>query len=304
TPPKAGQTASVFGTCRLPVMTGRTTGAPPAGWLEVPKGTFSLDQSSLELASATVVAWDAGAGRWVPTDPSHISPDGATYLSDVGSDIVDAGTGAIVHQISGPTQVANFAIGYTASAIYFVHRGIDAVPGLWKADISSGALTQVSAAKGDWELADDTAAWGVDTTANNVRTLRRLDLSTGVVTDVYTAPQNSREMLVAGFAGSGVLVVTDDGTQTLVVLVAHPDGSVANVDIPPMLLHGGLGSPNGIVQDGPAVLMVAVYPLDWPQPPAGLHGWGLAAYDPDHGLQLVATNTPQEMILLGRCMSV
>jgi hypothetical protein len=285
-------------------MSGRTPGAPPAGWLEVPKGTFSLDQSSRELANATIVAWDAGVGRWVPTDPSYISPDGATYLAADRGDIVDARTGAIVRHLSGPTQVANFAIGYTATAIYFVHRGIDPVPGLWKADISSGSLTQVSAATGDWNLADDTAAWGVDTSANNIRTLRRLDLSTGVVTDVYTAAQNSREMLVAGFAGSGALVVTDDGRQSLVVLVAHQDGSVANVDIPTMLLHGGLGPPNGIVQDGPAVLLVAVYPLDWPQPPAGLHGWGLAAYDPDHGLQLVATNTLQDMILLGRCMSV
>jgi hypothetical protein len=290
----------VFGACRLPVMAGRTPGGPPVGWLDLPKGTFSLDRSSLDLAGAITVAWDAGVAKWVPTWPKDISPDGNTYIG--GNEIFDARTGAIVHQISTPNQLGLSPIAYTATSIYFVSGGIDPTAGLWKADASSGRLTQASSAAGNWEVADDRAAWGVATNASNVSTLKRLDLSTGVVTDLLQSVPNSRTFVVAGFAGSGVLVVTDDGKQSLVFLVVHQDGSVTNVDIPPALLHGGVG-PNGILQDGPAVLMVARYPLSWPAVPADPHGSGLAAYDPVHGLHLVATSTPGDMILLGPCMS-
>jgi hypothetical protein len=200
------------------------------------------------------------------------------------------------------TGQANHVVGYTRSAVYLISLGESPQPGLWKVDTTSGKLAQVSSAKGDWEVADDTAAWGTSTTPDNIVTVKRLDLSTGVVTDVYKPAYSTA--YVAGFAGSGVLVVSfhngGGGTELSSVLVIHPDGSVAPVDVPPALQHAALGR---WLQDGPTVLFNASYPLDWPQPPAGLHGWGLAAFDPDHGLQFLMKDTPADMVLLGRCMS-
>ena len=65
--------------------------------------------------------------------------------------------------------------------------------------------------------------------------------------------------------------------------------------------NASLGQP---FQDGPTLLFLAYYPLEPGAPPAALHEWGLAAYDPDHGLQLVMTNIPENLFLVGRCMSV
>lgn len=299
-PPSAGQTASVFGTCRLPVMAGRTPGAPRSGWLNVPAGSFSLDQATLPFTDSNVLAWDAGEGRWVPTWPRYISPDGTNYLADGGTAIVDARTGAVGHPISYPDRVGPFLVGYTAAAIYFASGGKDPLPGLWKLDAASGKVTQVSSAAGEWDVADDAAAWGV---AGPYGPIRRLDLSTGAVSDVFKTGENS-PVVVAGFAGSGVLVMSSGASETLLLWVVHGDGSVVPVEVPRALQHARLGNANSMLQDGPAMLFVAYYPLDWPEPPAGLHGWGLAAYDPEHGLQLAAANTPPEMFLLGRCMSM
>jgi hypothetical protein len=280
--------------------------------LDVPGGTYSPDPSS-NLAGATTLAWDAGVGKWVPTDPSYISPDGLDYVVAEnagpsvataarvpGIEIHDARTGDIVQRIS--TGQAIHVVGYTRSAIYLISIGETPQPGLWKVDTASGNLTQVSSANGDWAVADDTSAWGTSTTPDNIVTVKRLDLPSGVVTNVHEPADST--VLVAGFAGSGVLVISfhngGGGTEFSSVVVIHPDGSESPVDVAPALQHAAVA---GGLEDGPAVLFNASYPLDWPQPPAGLHGWGLAAFDPDHGLQLVMKNTPADMVLLGRCMS-
>src|SRR5438132_1625889 len=315
--PTSTLAVGVFGRCRLPVIVPhtRTQDDPRAGWLDVPAGTYSPDPSS-NLAGAAMLAWDAGVGRWVPTEPSYISPDGLDYvvaenagLSTAtaarvpGIEIHDARTGDIVQRIS--TGQANHVVGYTRSAVYLISSGKYPQPGLWRIDTASGKVTQVSLAKGDWQVADDTTAWGTSTTPDNIVTVKRLDLSTGVVTDVYRPADLSPGVLVVGFAGAGVLVISSHngggGNELSSVVVVHPDGSVAPVDVPAALQHAA--PPTSWLQDGPAVLFNTSYPLDWPQPPAGLHGWGLAAFDPGHGLQLLMKNTPADMVLLGRCSS-
>ncbi len=300
----------MFGTCRLPVIVPhtRTQADPWAGWLDVPSGTYSPDPSS-NLAGATTLAWDAVVGKWLPTEPSYISPDGLDYVAEnagpsvataarvPGIEIVDARTGDIVQRTA--TGVANRVIGYTRSAVYLVSTGEYPQPGLWRVDTASGTLTQVSSVKGDWSVADDTAAWGTSTTADNIVTVKRLDLSTGVVTDVYKPVDQT--VIVVGFAGSGVLVTTwtPGSSRGLTVVVIHQDGSVVPVDVPAEMHYGGL---DRAVQDGPAVIFSGSWSSGSPSLP-GSSRVGLAAYDPDHGLQLLMINTPSDILLLGRCMS-
>ncbi|HSS61690.1 MAG TPA: hypothetical protein VLK30_09570 [Candidatus Limnocylindrales bacterium] len=123
-PAASTQTAGVFGKCRLPVMIPhtRTQADPRAGWLDVPAGTYSPDPSS-DLAGATMVAWDGGVGKWVPTEPSYISPDGLDYVAENVPDIeiVDARTGDIVHRTSA--GFANRVVAYTRTAVYLDSNG-------------------------------------------------------------------------------------------------------------------------------------------------------------------------------------
>jgi hypothetical protein len=309
-PTSSTQTASVFGRCRLPLIVphARTEVDPWAGWLDVPAGTYAPDPSS-NLAGAATLAWDAGVGKWLATEPSYLSPDGLDYVAEgagpsvataarvPGIEIVDARTGDIVHRTSA--GVANRVVGYTRSAVYLISGGKYPQPGLWRIDTASGQLTQASSAKGDWEVVDDTAAWGTSITPENIVTVKRLDLSTGVVSDVYKPADST--VVVEGFAGSGVLVAmwSIGSNRGLSVVVIHQDGSVVPVDVPAAMRYGSLDK---AVQDGPALIFSASWSTSWPSLPDN-HRVGIAAYDPEHGLQLLMTNTPQDIYLLGRCMS-
>src|ERR1051326_5112884 len=53
-PTPTGQT-SVFEACRLPVGVAYSAGEPPAGWLDLPSGTFARDPAS---NGAGTIAWD------------------------------------------------------------------------------------------------------------------------------------------------------------------------------------------------------------------------------------------------------
>jgi hypothetical protein len=229
-----------------------------------------------------------------------VSPDGMTYVAEnvPGIEIVDARTGDIVQRTS-TGELYLRVVGYTRSAVYLVSSGQSPQPGLWKVDTASGKLTQLSSAKGDWEVADDTAAWGTSITPDSIVIVKRLDLSTGVVSDVYQPADSTA--IVEGFAGSGVLVAiwSPGSNRGLSVVVIHQDGSVVPVDVPAGMHYGSLDK---AVQDGPALIFSADWSTAWPPLP-DTHRYGLAAYDPDHGLQLLMTNTPPDIYLLGRCMS-
>jgi len=272
--------ANVFGTCRLPVGVPYQAGEAPGGWLDLPGGNFARDPSSRGVDSSNIIAWDGSIGRWIPTDPLSISPDGNTYLSMLTGDIqvVDARSGTVMHQTKTDGVFPNHVIAYTDSGIYLRAQGIAPPPGLWKVDPSSGALTQISSASGLWEVVNGSWAWGTDA----LGTVRRLELSSGTANDVYKSAHRSVD--VAGTVGSGVLVFeSGDANQPATAAVIEPDGSSTQVEVPPAMQR----SFNGYFQDGPVVLITG-------------YGFGLAGYDANHGLQ-VLPGTSVVYQVFGRC---
>lgn len=257
-------------------------GEAPGGWLEVPSGRFGRDPSSLGVNSSNIIAWDQAVKHWVPVEPSNVSPDGAAYLTDDGGDfrIIDARTGATLHETQTHQTFPNRVVAYTPSAIYLRAEGMNPPPGLWKLDAASGALSQVSTAPGYWETADGKYAWGTDESA----TVRILDISAGISRDIYKSSR--RTVQVAGLTTAGALVVESDTSGPFATSVVTVDGSVQPVSVPAALQGTYF---NGYFQDGPTVLLSG-------------HGFGLAAYDPDHGLQ-VLTTSPDNFEILGRCVA-
>jgi hypothetical protein len=256
-------------------------GQAPGGWLDLPSGTFSRDPASVGVDSGNIIGWDAATGHWIPTEWPNVSPDGNTYLVVAGGTfrIVDARSGATVHETKTGNWFPNHVIGYTASSVYLRAQGMAPPPGLWKLDLSSGALLKISSAPGFWEVANDTTAWGIDTPA----TVRRMDLATGVAKDVYTSPHKSVD--VAGFVGERVLVFESGNPNgTYAASVVGPDGSAEPVAVPAAMQSKFF---TGYFQDGPTVLIYG-------------HGFGLAAYDVAHGLK-VLTTTPELFVVFGRC---
>ncbi len=196
--------------------------------------------------------------------------DAGRYVAPNRSDIeiVDARSGTTIHRIATHNW-PNYVIAYTSSAIYMGATGQAPPPGLWKVDTGSWTLAQISTADVDWDVADDTAAWGTYGGFG----VRRLDLATRRVTELYRAdPNRDSGALVAGLVGSGVFVTTFyqgvSGEQLSSVVVVHPDGSLVHVDVPPALRYGSLEKP---FQDGPTLLFLAYYPLEPAAPPASLH---------------------------------
>jgi len=272
----------VFGTCQLPVL---MSGTPPqVGWLDVPGGRFSPDPAGMSAKSLYGnVAWDSGIGKWLPTEPRMISPDGLSYIpEDHQNEILDAQTGAILHVT--PPGDYNSVIGWTNAGIYLQHVGKASIPGLWKINPSTGTVTQVQSKSDDvlWDVADDSSAWGTVGDPNAL-TIARLDLTNGSLTRVYHAPGNSL-MEIAGFSGSGVLVFLYE-PPAWVGFVLRPDGTTDQVDVP---TNWAPGDSNGLIQDGPAILFSGV-------------DYALAAYAPDRGLH-VLIHSPPDLFLLGRCV--
>jgi hypothetical protein len=231
-----------------------------------------------------MTAWDAAVGGWVPTDPQYISPDGTHYVAPIRAatvDIVDARTGVTLSRIPTQNSHINTVIGYTQTAVYLVTRDKASPPGLWRIETSSWKLSRVSSEQVDWEVVDEAAAWGIYTTPESSSSVKRLDLSTGVVTQVGPASQDSLE--VAGFVGSGVLVVSPLGL-VLAARVINADGSSQAVQVPAGL-NGAALSP-WVFQDGKAILLA--------------FSVGLVAYVPARGFQVVVP-TPDLYRVLGHC---
>jgi hypothetical protein len=92
---------------------------------------------------------------------------------------------------------------------------------------------------------------------------------------------------VAGSTSAGALVFESDTSGPFATSVVTADGSAQLVDVPPALQGKYF---NGYFQDGQIVLVSG-------------HGFGLAAYDPEHGLRVVTTS-PDNFEILGRCVAI
>jgi hypothetical protein len=275
--------AGVLGACRLPV---QMVGSPPSvGWLQLPSGSFSPDPTSAGHMSKynSMIAWDSATAAWVATDPPYLSPDGTSFVAPLVSstiDVVDARTGATEMAIpnrNGPDTV----IGYLQQAIYLIRTGNYggvAPAGLWKIDTSSWKMSQVASQPINWEIVADTEAWG---TSANHGSLERLDLSTGVITQVIS--DGPEDLQLAGFVRSGVLVVNGSGPLNAAQIISQ-DGSSQQVDLPAPLDGAVAGA--WTFQDGGEILFPSTV--------------GLYAFDADHGFRELAGN-PDVFRVLGRC---
>jgi hypothetical protein len=245
-------------------------GEPPAGWLELPSGNFTRDPSSLGVSSGSTIAWDSAVGRWLNTEPARIAPDGATYIdgNDGNFRIVDARTGVTVKVLTAPDTDFVRVVAYTSTRVYLTKEGINASPGLWMIDPSTGAFSQVSNAPGAWSVVDGRYVWGI----NGDSALAVIDLMTGASRDIFKS--GHRDVEVAGVTASGVLVFEGDvGLPTNWASLIGLDGSAIPVQIPDGLRGKQLF---GYFKVGSAITVFG-------------QGLSLAAYDPDHGLKVLAT---------------
>jgi hypothetical protein len=252
--------------------------------LALPGGQFSPDPSANGARSIYGnVAWDSGIGKWLPTHQWMISPDGSAYIPDAPylNEIVDANTGTIIHEIApGPGYF--WVAGWTSAGIYLLGgSGKNPVPGLWRVDPTTGAVTEVpgSANPGaGWSLVDESAAWA------SSASLLRLDLSTGDVRTVYTT-SSDQWVDILGFADSGVLALVN-AQYIISAWVIGTDGTVATVPLPAGLV--GTSTRLSSIQDGTSILFSGTQ--------------GVFAYDPIHGVQVLVADG-RAFDLLGRCKS-
>jgi hypothetical protein len=265
------------------------SGSPSPGWLDLPSGRFSSDPTSTAAMSRDgYVAWDSSLGKWLPTEPVMISPDGSRYIpKDAPNQIADAHTGATVATF--PSGEYNRVIGWTSAGIYLMHVGQAFVAGLWRIDPLSGAVTNLTpTSQVIWEIVDKDSAWGFEWSPTNMRIIDRLDLSTGSTRHLYSESTVNEFPEASAFVRTGVLVLVAGAGSSAIdsAFVLDQVGSTAPVAVPAQLSSPG----NTVVdrlQDGPAALFSGQF--------------GVAAYDPSSGLQ-VLFESPQIGGLLGDCI--
>lgn len=244
--------------------------------------------SKAAMSKSGYVAWDLPLGKWLPTEPLMISPDGTRYIpEDVPNEIADATTGAALATF--PSGDYDRVIGWTTAGIYETHIGMAFVPGLWRIDASSGTVTNLTPnSQVIWEIVDNGSAWGFEWSPTNQRIIDRLDLPTGSIRQLYTAPVGEDPDAVAFVGSKALVLVNGTGPAGLVSLfVLGQDGSKSPVTLQPQL-SAPQGLIHGTLQDGQATLFSG--------------GFGIAAYDASHGFQ-VLFESPQteEPFLLGFC---
>jgi hypothetical protein len=122
------QSPAPFQACRLPVIAVQMGGEPPGGWLTLPAGTFQRDASSVGVDSFNGVSWDEAVHRWVPADAKSVSPDGRSYFVADRQAIVDAATGATIHEIPHANAVPGMPIGFTSQGVYLQAVGMQGQP--------------------------------------------------------------------------------------------------------------------------------------------------------------------------------
>ena len=185
---------------------------PPGsgGFIQFPGGNFTADPSSAValpspgLAQQTGygypggMAYDRAFSRWLPVQPTSVSPDGS-YYAFAGPDgvyVVDVVTSTQTEQGSGHAWTI---AGVEAQGVYasIVNQG-----GLWLLPFS-GTPKQITTS-GFWQAVSAGAAYGTATSAvpqGVANTIIRLDLATGIIGDWFT--RQGAGSTVLGIDGQG-----------------------------------------------------------------------------------------------------
>jgi hypothetical protein len=252
--------------CSLPVYMDGSV--PPAGFVRFPSGRLAMDPTGAFKAAGTgnvivsvakpvldgtygALAYDWQQHRWVPTAPQMISPDGSAYAypQEYGAGgamyanrlrVVTVATGNDRLLYTG--AFADAPIAWTSAGIYDVAVGFEvSSTGLWLIDPATGSARAIIKS-GGWDVISGGAAWGFGGViyANGPpdpypHTVDRLDLTTGKVTNWFTAPY-PHNVHVAGLdtAGRPVIVVDHYHVYRLV----GPSQAVAMFNSPVMLWDG------------------------------------------------------------------
>lgn len=234
--PPAGIASTL--TCRLPVISPATSGAPPGGWITFPDGQFARDPTSLPgRLQSHVPSYDRAIGRWVPVEYNNVAPDGATYvlhgdqsLPTNGFYLVDARTETrrLILLADGPPQAPGSwtVVRYAREGVYLWSVGMLTVPGLWLLNPLTGTVRLVDGSH-YWAMVDGGVAWAVDPpfggSPGSISTIYRLDLATGQVSTWYQT--NVAMSLLSPTPDAGVLIVYGEipSTSARLGLIPAPD---------------------------------------------------------------------------------
>ena len=278
--------------CRLPAYAG-----PPGsgGFIVFPGGSFIPDQSSSVTVPATSptpppvggpgpgyygqqygLSYDRQLSRWVPVQPSQLSPDGARYAY-TGTD------GIYVVNVAAGTQ-SEMGEGKSWSIVAVqtdaVYAGDPQAGGLWVLPFS-GTPRQITKT-GYWRVASKTAAYGTATSAvpsgaSNI--IQRLDLATGVSTDWFTRPGSQSSLTGLDSNGNPIINVAylnGSGNEIWIATGATSASAIAGYS---PQYGGGFNSFSTPVADSHGIWFAGNYQNNY----GGGNASGVALYVPGSG---------------------
>lgn len=307
---------------------GDNPGTFTAGFLTFPNASFTADprggmqatQAGFLTTSASPVLtapfnegrpfYDVSQNRWVPSDPSLSSPDGASYAYvTIGASSADGATIHVVTVATATERTVKIAVpdvgaavgvqldDYDGTAAYFSVEQMENYPtGVWRVDLASGRITQASQVSNIFAVRDGFAWVGaVDPHDPNPPTapasvhffdsIVQVNLTTGAQTTWFYRP------------GVAVrLVAVDASGRPIVVVNGGPD-FMSNTQFEFRRLNEPL---SGGEDNGDLIYMGALQ-LNQPQPD-GDRVWfggdrGIYVYTSASGLQKVyAHSTPAQTV--------
>ena len=242
--PAAGQAtatpASVqsLASCRLPLwLYDKSTNVGTGYFLQVPG--FGVTAAKPPATSRyAFAAYASSARRWLPVFPSQIAPGGAYYTYNEVSGqpevervhVVDLATGADRVVAQGGDDTGYEAFDVEADGIYVSrpNNGPTTLPGLWRMDPRTGAVTRLDATH-VWRFVNgDYAYTSVPNPADPVveqggeapDTLLRLDLRSGTLVQLYRVRGAFADVL--GFDWTHRPIVIVGGTQVGLAILTGP----------------------------------------------------------------------------------
>jgi len=199
--------------CRLPIF-GGSPGS--GGFISLPKGDFTSDPASnVSLPGAAGYAsgetYDRSLSKWLPVQPSWVSPDGRTYTypdqsGAIHSVDVASGTNTVL-TTTGSWQ----PLRYATEGIYAIQNGGQngPTPGLWL--VTAAIPPRQITASGYWNFVGGGAAYGnlsASYPSGASNDIRRLDLNTLSSTPWFQRPGYSSTVMGVDLNGYTIIQAT------------------------------------------------------------------------------------------------